>query len=406
MGRRALRYRGLLDVLVFVSLIVSLTAYQAASAGSARRRAPNPFGDLPRSLPNPLDKPQTNLSTGLLDGYPIDSDGDGVPDATDNCPNDANPGQEDADGDGQGDVCDNCTDTDGDSFGNPGFPANTCPTDNCPDDPNPAQEDLDGDDVGNACDDTANNIPTSTSSGLATLHTSAGYLSAAAGVGNPCPDPPDLFFPHGWFNFVIEGLTSGETVEITIILPDAMPPNTQYWKCGPTPDNPVDHWHEIPMDDNDGDNVIVISITDGSDGDDDLLANAIIVEPGGPGQPWPFTLTVEKAGNGTVTSEPDGIFCGGDCTEVYDAGTVVTLTAHPSAKSYFVGWSGACSGTALTAQVTMDADKTCIATFSYPIGGIVVPVNKVGLLAPWLGLAALATFATLTIVLVRRRGSA
>ena len=35
-----------------------------------------------------------------------DTDGDGVPDATDNCPNDANPNQEDSDHDGLGDVCD------------------------------------------------------------------------------------------------------------------------------------------------------------------------------------------------------------------------------------------------------------------------------------------------------------
>ena len=38
-------------------------------------------------------------------------DGDGVPDAEDNCPAVPNPGQEDTDGDGVGDVCDSCPDS-------------------------------------------------------------------------------------------------------------------------------------------------------------------------------------------------------------------------------------------------------------------------------------------------------
>jgi hypothetical protein len=51
----------------------------------------------------------------------------------------------------------------------------------------------------------------------------------------------------------------------------------------------------------------------------------------------------------------------------------------------------------------MDADKTCIAAFGYPVGGIVAPVNKLELLAPWLWLAVLALLAALTVALVRRR---
>jgi uncharacterized repeat protein (TIGR01451 family) len=78
-----------------------------------------------------------------------------------------------------------------------------------------------------------------------------------------------------------------------------------------------------------------------------------------------YGLTVEKSGTGTgaVTSEP-GIHCGADCTEEYDAGTVVTLRASAARGSRFVAWSGACSGAALTCTVTMDAAKAITARFA------------------------------------------
>ena len=70
-----------------------------------------------------------------------DTDGDGIGDATDNCPAVPNPDQRDLDGDRFGNACD--PDIDGDNLLNP--------ADNCPEVPNPDQRDADRNGVGDAC---------------------------------------------------------------------------------------------------------------------------------------------------------------------------------------------------------------------------------------------------------------
>ncbi len=77
-----------------------------------------------------------------------------------------------------------------------------------------------------------------------------------------------------------------------------------------------------------------------------------------------LTVTTSGTGSGTVTSTPEGINCGLDCSETYDLDTVVSLSADADSGSYFSGWSGAgCSGTD-TCQVTMTEAKLVDAEFS------------------------------------------
>ena len=77
----------------------------------------------------------------------------------------------------------------------------------------------------------------------------------------------------------------------------------------------------------------------------------------------PLTVSTSGFGFGTVSSNPGGIDCDGDCEEEYLLNTVVTLTATPDSGSAFAGWSGNCSGTG-SCTLTMDAAKAVGATFS------------------------------------------
>ena len=93
-----------------------------------------------------------------------DQDGDGVLDASDNCPSVANANQADADGDGDGDACDNCPNTANSDQANIDGDANGDACDNCSSVANSDQANADGDSVGDACDGCPND-PNKTSPG-------------------------------------------------------------------------------------------------------------------------------------------------------------------------------------------------------------------------------------------------
>ena len=99
--------------------------------------------------------------------------------------------------------------------------------------------------------------------------------------------------------------------------------------------------------------------------------------------PQQNTLTVTKrgTGSGTVMSSPEGINCGSDCSETYNAGASITLTASPGTNSTFPGWSDGCSGTG-TCTVTMEVAKAITATFNLKTYMITASAGTGGNISP------------------------
>ena len=64
-----------------------------------------------------------------------------------------------------------------------------------------------------------------------------------------------------------------------------------------------------------------------------------------------------------VSSQPSGIECGLACSTRFSLDTLVTLTATVPSGFGFSGWSGACSGTAVTCTVRMSGARSVTATY-------------------------------------------
>ncbi len=258
---------------------------------------------------------------GLPDNADADDDNDGIPDGADNCPLAANPDQVDADGDGIGNVCDTCTDSDGDGFGNSGFPLNTCAVDNCPDIANSDQADTDNDGIGDVCDPDADGdglpnteeqgpsgdntgydgngdlIPDRVQENVTSLHTITGeYVTfdspeesklevQAVGNPNPIECKPPANFPLGFFNITVTDIPFGSSVTVSLYLPSGQKINKYFKYSGNTCQDftckPGESESCAAIDNANG--KVYLHLKDGElVGDDDGIANGIIVDPGAP----------------------------------------------------------------------------------------------------------------------------
>lgn len=138
-------------------------------------------------------------------------------------------------------------------------------------------------------------VGSATGTGPVNFATTAGVIANLTAVSETSlpttGKPAGAAFPHGLFSFLVGGITPGTSVTITITYPSAIPENIQYWKCQ------NDIWINCTtlLGDNDGDNILTLTLTDGGLGDADLLANGVIVDPGGVAVFKMPSFTIEEA---------------------------------------------------------------------------------------------------------------
>ena len=127
--------------------------------------------------------------------------------------------------------------------------------------------------------------------------TSHGYLTLTAPPGtdlknvtltsNLPPNPPaGVSFPLGLLGFVLEGVAHGAQANVTLTLPVGVSMNT-YYKYGLLPTDSTDTWYDFTADaqfvpgssGGTGPESVILTLTDGAAGDDDVNANGVIVDP-------------------------------------------------------------------------------------------------------------------------------
>ncbi|MBZ0271881.1 hypothetical protein K8I61_07570 [bacterium] len=116
---------------------------------------------------------------------------------------------------------------------------------------------------------------------------------------NPSPGdmPPGAEFPVGFFTFTIVGVSPAL---VNVWMPAGVMVDA-WFKYGPTPFDPFDHWYDFNFDGATGvfltfPDHLTLRFVDGFRGDHDLAVNGEIFEPGGPSFVLPLPVDI-KPGN-------------------------------------------------------------------------------------------------------------
>ena len=155
-----------------------------------------------------------------------------------------------------------------------------------------------------------------------TLSVATGSLRKVMPVDDPSPGthPAGLNLHSGLFSFEVADIPAGSSVAVDMVLPQT-DTSTSYWKYGPPALNASPRWFNWTFDAATGVGAerthfdgplgrfpgFTLHFTDGRFGDEDNLANGVIVDPGGPGtltEPTASANPTAPSAQNTTTTSP------------------------------------------------------------------------------------------------------
>ncbi len=94
------------------------------------------------------------------------------------------------------------------------------------------------------------------------------------------PGNSNLEFPFGVFKFNVSELEEGQSVNVSMMLPQELPSSAK-WYCITAGDEGASSWQEMPVEVSEDNRTVTIQLTDGGTEDNDLVANGRMVVIGG-----------------------------------------------------------------------------------------------------------------------------
>jgi len=281
----------------------------------------------------------------IMDCIDADDDNDGIVDEEDAFPLDDNESL-DTDMDGVGDNSDTDDDNDGIS--------------DITESEGPNSGDSNNDGVADGLQANVSSLESNNSQGYVTIESPEGTtISGCEVADNPSPidTPVGIAFDYELFDFTINDVTAGGSVELTMTLPSGGTTPDTYYKYGITPDNQTDHWYEFLYDGETGaiisGNVITLHFTDALRGDDILIQDSMIIDQGGPGFFTPVATITYPASNLSITAGESVNF---ECS--------VTSGNEPLTYSWVFGGGAADSTQRDPANVTFQTAGTYTVTLT------------------------------------------